>query len=78
MIWGGMLSKGQYKLRVVVHSLNLSTWKTETGGFFLVQDQSGLQSEFQDSWATQKNPVSKNNQIKTKRRKDKKEGYDGQ
>lgn len=66
MIWGGMLSKGQYRLRVVVHTLNLSTWKTDRWIFFLVQDQSGLQSEFQDSWATQKNPVSKTVKSKQK------------
>jgi hypothetical protein len=34
---------------VVVHTFNPSTWEAEAGRSLEVQDQSGLESEFQDS-----------------------------
>jgi hypothetical protein len=43
-----MLTVTESSWAVVVHTFNPSTWEAEAGGF-LVQGQSGLQSEFQDS-----------------------------
>jgi hypothetical protein len=53
---------------VVAHPFNSSTWEAEAGRFLSLRPHSGLQSEFQDSGAIQRNPVSKN---KTKQDKTK-------
>ena len=52
------------KQGVVAHAFSPGTW--EAGGSLWVPGQPGLQSEFQDSQDTQKNPVlKKKNQIKS-------------
>jgi hypothetical protein len=44
---------------VMAHALNPSTQEAESGGSLWVWGQPGLQNEFQNSQATQWNPVSK-------------------
>ena len=44
---------------MVVHSFNPSTQEAEAGRIIWFQGQPGLQSEFQASRTTQRNPVSK-------------------
>lgn len=68
-----MLSKGQYRLGVVLHTLNLSTRKTEKSGFLSSRPEC-LQSEFYNSQGYIEKPSllkKKKNEIKTKQKEEK-------
>jgi hypothetical protein len=55
----------------MVHAFNPSTREAEAGRF-LIRGQPGIQSEFQDNRAIQRNPVLKNHKNKNNNKKKKK------